>query len=173
MLDTLRHAYKKHRWLNWVSQILLLVLIYLLIHSWQVRNLARGPAAEISGRLLSGEQIDWQQYRGQPLLVHFWASWCPVCKMEQASIASLAQDYPVLTIAAWSGNTAEVAQYLHDENLHMPVLVDEPGELAKRWGVNAVPSSFFIDADGNIAFAEQGYTTGYGFRLRLWWLKNN
>jgi peroxiredoxin len=163
---------KQHRWLNWSIQFLLIIFIYIVIHNWKTRELIQGESRPVSGHLLSGEKFELHTLRGKPVLVHFWASWCPVCKLEQSGIASLAQDYQVLTIASWSGDAAEVQQYMTTENVQYPVLVDNDGSIARQWGVAAVPSSFFIDSHGNIRFVEQGYTSEYGFRLRLWWLQN-
>ncbi len=68
-----------------------------------------------------------------------------------------------------SGNAAEVSQYLLEHSLHFPVIIDEEGDLARRYGVVGVPASFVIDGLGDIRFSEVGYTTGMGLRVRLWW----
>jgi len=101
--------------------------------------------------------------------VHFWATWCPVCKAEQGSIAAIAHDHPdVISVAMQSGKPEEVAKYLSDQGIAFPVLNDPDGSISAAWGVHAVPASFIIGPDGQIRFVEVGYTTSLGLRLRLW-----
>jgi thiol-disulfide isomerase/thioredoxin len=107
----------------------------------------------------------------RPLLVHFWASWCPVCKLEQENIQTISEDYPVITIAMQSGEVIEVVEYMHQEGLRFPVINDSSGTLARRFGVRAVPSSFIVAGNNTIVFREAGYTTGIGLRVRLWLAK--
>lgn len=168
----------KRRWLGILLQVLLVIIVFLAITSWQTRHATRGEAPSFSGQLINNNPVFLQNYRGKPLLLHFWATWCPVCKLEQNSIARIANDsddsyYQVLTIASWSGTASDVAKYMQQENLTFPVLVDEDGSIARLYGVQGVPSSFVMNSNGFIQFVEQGYTTETGLRLRLWWLKNN
>ncbi|MDX2464435.1 MAG: redoxin domain-containing protein, partial [Porticoccus sp.] len=72
------------------------------------------------------------------------------------------------TVAMNSGTNLEVKKYLDERELNFPVIVDEYGEIAKRFGVQGVPTNFVIDSHGNIDFTEVGYTTSLGLRLRLW-----
>lgn len=149
-------------------ELTLVVLVYFAAKTYMQRNLVEGPAPAVTGNLLSGQPVSLQSYRGQPVLVHFWATWCPVCKVEQNSIDAVSKDHAVLTIAMDSGDETAVKSYLRDNNLTFPVIVDQYSIIAKQFGVQGVPTSFVIDPQGNIAFTEMGYTTGWGLRLRLW-----
>ncbi len=164
---------KQHRWLSWLLQLCLIVLVFVAIRAYQLRDAVQGEAPVIHGQLLNGEAVNLSNYRGQPVLVHFWATWCPVCRMENSNIAAIAEDQRVITIASWSEGAQAVAEYMRQENLDMPVLVDDEGQWAHVYGVNAVPSSFIIDGNGMIRFVESGYTTEIGLRWRLWWLSLN
>jgi thiol-disulfide isomerase/thioredoxin len=157
------------RWFRFTWQALLFIAVLFAVHLYVTRNAVTGAAPPLAGTLLSGEPVSLQQFRGQPLLVHFWASWCGICRLEQSSIAALARDHHVITIAMQSGGAAAVEKYLHRHKLHMPVLLDPRGTLARRYGVRGVPTSFVVDGNGEIRFVEVGYTTGLGLRLRLWW----
>ena len=178
ILNKIKFYIAKRRWPGILLQILLVISVFLAITSWQTRNATRGEAPSFSGELINNNPVVLQNYRGKPLLLHFWASWCPVCKLEFNSISRIANDsndshYQVLTVASWSGSATDVAEYILEENLSFPVLVDEDGSIARLYGVQGVPSSFIINSNGFIKFVEQGYTTETGLRLRLWWLKNN
>ena len=162
--DTLRR-----RSLKLALEILLFLVVFLLLKAYLQRDLVTGEAPPLEGELLNGQTVSLQDYRGKPLLLHFWASWCSVCKLEQGSINAVSADHPVLTIAMQSGTAEEVSDYLAQQGLDFPVLVDEQGDLARRFGVRGVPTSFILDPSGRITFAEVGYTTGWGLRARLWW----
>lgn len=160
---------KKIQRIGWIAlQLLLLVAIIAGVRFWQQRDIVRGVAPPLTGVLLDGKSVTTPMRDGQPLLVHFWASWCPICTAEQGSIESLSKDYPTLTIAMQSGSDAEVLQHLRKENLSFAVQNDPDSIISRQWGVRAVPASFVIDAQGRIRFVEVGYTTGIGLRLRLW-----
>ena len=159
---------KNHWAAKFTLQFLLVLLVFLAIKTYQQRHLVQGTAPPIDGVLLNGQKINLQTYQGQPVLVHFWATWCSVCKMEQNSIEAISKKHAVVTIAMNSGPELDVKKYLQDHNLTFPVLVDENGIIAKQFGVHGVPTSFVINPTGAIAFTEVGYTTGWGLRLRLW-----
>jgi peroxiredoxin len=117
---------------------------------------------------LDGQAMTLTSLRGQPVLVYFWATWCPVCRLEQGGIESLANDYRVVAVAMQSGTPADVSRYAHEHGLRAPIINDPDGTIAATWGVRATPTSFVIDRDGQIRFREVGYTSEIGLRLRLW-----
>lgn len=160
---------RSKRWFRFTWQALLFIAVLFAVHLYVTRNAVTGTAPPFAGKLLSGEPVSLQQFRGRPLLVHFWASWCGICRLEQSSIAALARDHQVITVAMQSGDARAVEKYLREHKLRMPVLLDEHGALARRYGVRGVPASFVVDGNGVIRFVEVGYTTGLGLRLRLWW----
>lgn len=146
----------------------MLLVLVLGIRAWQQSGTASGPAPALAGELLDGKPVALAAFAGKPVLVHFWATWCPICRAEQGSIDALARDVPVITVAMQSGSRDEVIQFLRKEALSFPVLNDPDGVIAAQWGVRAVPASFIVDGAGQIRFLEIGYTTGIGLRLRLW-----
>ena len=145
-----------------------MLVVILGVRAYQQRDIVTGPAPALVGVLLDGKAFTLAPIAGQPQLVHFWASWCPICRAEQGSIAALAQDYPIVTVAMQSGGDNDVAQYMQKEALSFAVLNDPEGLLAAQWGVRGVPTSFIVDEAGQIRFVEVGYTTEIGLRLRLW-----
>jgi peroxiredoxin len=163
----------KSRPLRWFSKrnlahLLLFIVIVAGIRVWQQRDMVGGTAPSLQGTLLDGNSYVLPAKPAQPVLVHFWATWCSICRAEQDSISALAHDQNVITVALHSGSQTEVAQHLKTQDLHFPVLNDPDGRLAAAWGVHAVPASFIIATDGQIHFVEVGYTTGMGLRFRLW-----
>lgn len=158
----------KRRPVKFALEATLFVAVYFGLQTWMQRDLAQGPAPAIAGTTLAGQAVDLQALRGKPLLLHFWATWCTVCKLEQGTIESLSRDYTVVSVAMQSGSTDEVQAYMREHALTYPVINDPEGEIAARYGVAAVPSSFVVDAQGEIMARATGYTTSLGLRWRLW-----
>lgn len=167
MLSGLNTLLKK-RYFKLGTEIVVVLAIYLAVKAYMQRDLVHGPVPSLDGSLLGGQRFTIQSYQGKPLLLHFWATWCSICKMEQSSIAAMSEDYQVITVAMNSGTDMEVAAYLEEQGLSFPVVIDENGTIAERFGVRGVPTSFIIDPKGGIKFTEVGFTTESGLRLRLW-----
>jgi len=163
-----RTPFVRRRLSRWLAQAGLLAAVLLGVHLWTTRDAVSGAAPVFDVVLLDGRRVTLSDYRGQPLLVHFWATWCPACRFEQGTVESIARDHQVLTVAMQSGGAAEVAAYLAEQGVGFPVQVDEHGEMATRWGVTGLPTSFVIDGRGQIRHVTAGLTTGLGLRLRLW-----
>lgn len=159
------------RWFRLVVEALLIILVLFAVRAWMLRDMVSGTVPEFQGNLLNGESYALLADKRRPLLIHFWASWCPVCELEQGSIQSISDDHAVITIAMQSGEAEEVIAYMQQEKLQFPVINDPDGIVAQRFGVRAVPSSFVIDENNNIMFRETGFTTETGLRLRLWLAK--
>lgn len=160
---------KSRVWLRRGLELLLFIVLIMGVRAWQQRDIVKGEAPPLSGMLLDGKPFVLAAKPAQPVLVHFWATWCPVCRAEQGSIESLAHDNPnVVTVAMQSGNSTVLQQYMREQAVKFPVINDADNQISARWGVQAVPASFIVDTDGNIRYVEIGYTTGLGLRLRLW-----
>ena len=152
----------------WLRDLGLLTLVVVAVRTYQQRDRPRGSAPELRGVVLDGAEVSLAAYRGAPLLLHFWATWCGVCRAEQGSLDSIASDLPVLTVASQSGSASEVAAYVKKHRVKPRVLVDDSNGLAKRYGVGSFPTTFVLDGDGEIRFVEVGYTTELGLRARMW-----
>ncbi len=157
---------------GWLIDALLIVAIFVGIQFWMQRGMAQGDAPDFKTILTGGQAVELSDYRGSPLLLHFWASWCPYCNFEQGSITDLAKDSQVLTVAFQSGDRTEVIAFMEKKGIQKwPVISDEDGKLAQSYGVSAVPSTFIIDGKGKIRFKTAGLTSKWGLQLRLWLVK--
>ena len=161
--------YKNSLMFRIVSQSLLLIIVYIGIQLWQSIGAIKGAAPIVIEQTIDGEEIDLRSYKSKPVVVYFWADWCPICKFQNSVINDLTEDYKVISIATFSEDKQGVIDYLQDEGITMPVIFDENNEWAKLYNVSAVPSTFIIDIQGNIRFVEKGYTSSIGMKLRLWW----
>lgn len=155
-----------------LPKLLLEVLIFLLVlfavEAFLTRNAVSGKAPVFTATTIQGEAFDLRQLQGKPAVIHFWATWCPICEVEQGSIDSLAADSPFISVAMQSGKAQEVLDYLKAQDVDYPVVNDPDGVLARRYGVSGVPATFILNDKGEVAFVTRGYTSGIGLRLRLW-----
>jgi thiol-disulfide isomerase/thioredoxin len=154
---------------RWLREASVVLALFVALRVYQQRDLPTGPAPALRDVTdLNGNPVTLQSYRGQAVMLHFWATWCGVCKAEQHNVAALAANEKVIAVASQSGSAADVAAYLAAHPLGADVIVDSSGKLAARYGVHAFPTSFFLDADSMIRHAEIGYTSELGMRVRLW-----
>lgn len=159
---TIKHLY------TWLIYILLFIAIMQVANWWKTREAQKGNLSEFTGELLDGSAFTIAEFKGEPVLLHFWATWCPICELENGTIQSISQDYQVISIASWSEGEAEVKTYMRENQLTFPVMLDNSGGLAQSFGLKGVPTSFILDPYGETTFVETGYSTELGLRLRLW-----
>lgn len=161
------------RWRRWLFEIAIFLALFAAFQAWQLRDTARGQAAEFNAVLLDGTTFNLREYRtahpGQPLLLYFWADWCPVCKTTAGSVSSIAADWPLLTIATQSGDAAAVQRFMQEKGYRWPTLADQGGEIMQDYRLPGTPGFVVIAPDGEIRFVAVGYTSELGLRLRLWW----
>ena len=161
---------KKRRWFRYLFEALLIVGIVFGIRAWQQKDLVVGEAPSFQSVMLNGETVNLEDYRGKPFILHFWASWCPFCKIEEGSMSNIQKDWPMLSVAYQSGDKTEVKKHMEETGLESwPTIVDKDNRLGDLFGVKGVPTSYIIDGEGNIRFAEVGLTSAWGLRARLWW----
>src|SRR5262245_45872096 len=129
--------WREWRHWRWLRDGGLALLLLLGIRAYQRRDMPSGKAPSIAGIDLKGEAVSLADYRGKPMLVHFWATWCGVCKAEQHNINAVTHDLPTLSIASHSRTASEVAAFVDEHGIAQRVVVDEQGVLASRFGVHA------------------------------------
>ena len=167
------------RWKNHLGTLAMVLAVVFGVQAWQTRNVPSGMAPELAFTLIQpdGSRVDttlaaWRaQHPGQPVALHIWAEWCPICRTEENSVTRLGRDWPVLTVAMQSGPADAVARVLVKRELPWATAVDTRGALAQTLGFRAVPAFVVVDADGRLRNASVGYTSEIGMRLRLWWAK--
>jgi len=161
---------------NWNIKKILKEIAIALLMIFVVSNVMsylRKPALEsntlpqIELKLLDGTLFSSKAIEGKPMIIHFWATWCPTCKLEAANIQSVSEKYTVLTIAVQSGKDREIDGYMKENGLRFKVLNDVDGIWAKKFKVEAFPTTFIYDSKGELRFTEVGYTTTAGLLARL------
>jgi cytochrome c biogenesis protein CcmG/thiol:disulfide interchange protein DsbE len=101
---------------------------------------------------LDGQSISLSGLRGKPVLINFWASWCGPCVSEMPYIQEINKEWSdkgLIVLAINLGdNASQAEQFLQDHNLSLPVLLDTNKVVAPKYGIRAIPTTFFIDKEG-------------------------
>jgi thiol-disulfide isomerase/thioredoxin len=161
------------RWRRWAAEGLLFIVIVAGVQLWQTRNAPRGPAPEFSGHLVDGQSFDLAAWRavhaGRPVLLYFWAEWCPICKTTAGNVTNVSADWPVTSIAIQSGPAEQVAGVMAAKGYRWPTLPDPAAAILRQFGLAGTPAFVVINPAGDVRFVSLGYTSELGLRLRLWW----
>ncbi|HIQ40325.1 MAG TPA: redoxin domain-containing protein [Sulfurivirga caldicuralii] len=147
--------------------LLLFVLLWSGIRFWQQADMAEGPLPVHSLPTLAGTTLDLTAL-DKPLLLHFTASWCPICQLQHGTMQALSQRWTVVQIITQSGDRPAMIAYAEEHGIPLDRAIPDPdGQILKIFGANAVPADFFVGHDNSISFHEMGYTTRLGYEIRL------
>ncbi|WP_419677530.1 redoxin domain-containing protein [Aliarcobacter lanthieri] len=159
----------KEKFKKVIKYLILFVIVLNVVSYYKSLDLNK-EKLEIQNFKLIDESI-YVVKNDKPLLIHFWATWCPICSLEEQNIEKISKDYEVITIATQSGSSEEIKEYLEKNSLNFKVVNDEEGILSKKFNIKAFPTTFIYDENQNQKFSEVGYTSTLGLYLRMWWSK--
>lgn len=124
-----------------------------------------------------GNEVHLSDYEGTPVVLNFWATWCYYCTLEMPDFDRAYEDYPqvqFLMVNATDGvqETMEAAkEYVEEEGFRFDVFFDTETEAVNAYSVTGLPSTFFIDEDGNLVTYSRGMidtdTLEQGIRMIL------
>ncbi len=123
---------------------------------------AVGPAYQLT--TLDGNVVTSEELRGKVVLLNFWATWCPPCRLEMPgfeSVYNLNKDrgFVVLGVAMDADGTGPVQQFLADHHITYPVAMASAPVVQMFGNVNLLPTSFLIDRQGRVRNQVQGVFT--------------
>ncbi len=110
-----------------------------------------------------GEEVLLSGYFGKPIVLNFWASWCPPCKAEMPTFNEMYQDlkddvhFVMVDLVDGQRETVEKGKaYIEEQGFAFPVLFDTDGAAGYVYQVSSIPTTFFIDKDGYVVSYHQG-----------------
>ena len=120
----------------------------------------RPPAQDFDLKDPDGKAVRLADYRGRPLIVNFWATWCPPCREEMPSMqrahAAVSKE-GIGLIAINVGEDADtVAQFLSQVPVDFPLPLDESSAVVTSWPVRGLPTTFVLDPEGRLAYVATG-----------------
>lgn len=158
-----------------ISKALLLVVAFMVISAYQARNLlasAGQPAPLLQAMTLDGELFDLADFESRPVLIYFFAPWCPYCSASADNIVRLRrlrseEQLAIVVVAlAWT-EEEEVLDYASKHKLNVPVIMGNTG-IAAAWKVYAFPTYYVLDSHHRVVRRDLGYSSQLGLLWRSW-----
>jgi len=127
-------------------------------------NKLEGPAPDFTLKSNNGSNIKLSELRGDVVMINFWASWCGPCRQEMPLLDKINDRYKDLGFTLLGINVEEepdrARAMLKDIPVNFPILFDNQNKVSQQYNLIAMPSSIFIDRDGNIRYFHAGYLPG-------------
>lgn len=137
----------------------ILLIIPALLFSQEVGK----EAKPFSGKTSAGENVSLSDYKGNVLLLDFWASWCKPCKEEMPYLIDLYNQYSEKNFSIVGinvdENSSDVNNFLTGLNKDVPykIIFDPQGKIPDLYNISAMPSVFLIDKNGKVRYMHIGF----------------
>lgn len=146
------------RFLRIGAILVLMLLVVFVAFTLLVNTLWQGvpagePAPDFSGRDLQGNVVRLSGLRGRPVMLTFWSPDCFACREELPALQAIAADPAanvVLVTVVSHMPAAAVQEFVREQQLTFPVIVDEQGEIPGLYQVTGIPFTYFIGPDGMV-----------------------
>jgi len=124
-------------------------------------DVAGKPAPDFTLPSLEGKNIQLSGYKGQAVLLNFWATWCGPCKIEMPWFVELQKEYgpqglQIVGVAMDDASKEDITKFVKEMGVNYPILIGKENVGNDYGGVNVLPTTFFIDRDGKIVAREFG-----------------
>lgn len=128
-------------------------------------GLAGQPAPDFVLKSVSGENLRLSEYRGDVVMINFWATWCGPCRQEMPLLNELYMRYQRVGFNLLGVNidddSRRAVKMVEDLGVNFPVLFDEAKIVSKLYQVDAMPVTILIDREGTVRYVHHGYKPGY------------
>jgi peroxiredoxin len=123
-------------------------------------TLNKTPAPDFKLLDVDEKEHTLADYKGKPVIVNFWATWCPPCRKEIPSMNRAwhkIKDEGIAMIAINVGESAdEVFAFTAEYPIDFTVLLDEEGKVSTTWPIRGLPTTFILDPEGNLVYQAVG-----------------
>ncbi len=119
------------------------------------------PAPDFTLETPDGKNVSLSNYRGQAVMLNYWATWCAPCKIEMPWFVELQKEYgpqglQILGVAMDDSSKEDIQKFAKDMGVNYTILIGREAVGQAYGGVDVLPTTFFIDRDGNIVTREFG-----------------
>ena len=122
------------------------------------------PAPQFTLGARGGQNVSLAQYKGQVVMLNFWASWCGPCRQEMPLLESIYKKYNKLGFTLIGVNVEPDSNaanaWLQQTPVSFPILYDKESKVSKMYDVAGMPTTVFIDRKGNVRLLHQGFRPG-------------
>lgn len=109
---------------------------------------------------LDGDEVNLSDYKGEKIMLNFWATWCPPCRAEMPDMQKFQEEHDVTVLAVnltdTEQNLTKVIDFINHYELDFTVPLDEKSDVANLYGIVAYPTTFMIDSKNRIQFIMMG-----------------
>jgi thiol-disulfide isomerase/thioredoxin len=159
-------------------EVALFVAAFMAISAYQARSLlatGQEPAPPLIATTLQGDAFDLADIKGKPVLIYFFAPWCPYCAASADNIVRLRrlrseERLAILVVALDWQERSQILAYASKHELNMPVVMGNPG-IAADWKVHGFPTYYVLDSEHRVVRRDFGYSTQLGLLWRSWLLE--
>ena len=120
------------------------------------------PAFTLASR--AGRNVSLAQYKGQVVMINFWASWCGPCRQEMPLLESIYRKYNKMGFTMLGVNVEPDSNAANDwlkaTPVSFPILYDRDSKVSKLYDVGGMPSTVIIDRSGKVRVLHRGYKPG-------------
>lgn len=128
-------------------------------------DLAGQPAPDFALKSSTGENLRLSEYRGDVVMINFWATWCGPCRQEMPLLDELYSRYQRVGFSLLGVNidddSSRAMSMISELGVSFPVLFDTRKEVSKLYDVDAMPVTVLVDREGKVRYVHQGYKPGY------------
>jgi peroxiredoxin len=128
-------------------------------------GLAGQPAPDFVLKSSTGENLRLSEYRGDVVMINFWATWCGPCRQEMPLLDELYSRYQRVGFNLLGVNidddSSRAMTMINELGVSFPVLFDARKEVSRLYEVDAMPVTIIVDREGNVRHVHQGYKPGY------------
>lgn len=127
-------------------------------------SVAPAPAPAFTLQSTAGQQVSLAQFKGDVVMINFWASWCGPCRQEMPLLQSIYQKYKDMGFTLIGVNVEPDAKtanaWLKATPVSYPVLYDPQSKVSQLYQVQAMPTTVIIDRTGTVRYIHRGYVPG-------------
>jgi peroxiredoxin len=147
------------------NTIIALVFSALAASSLAASGLEGQTAPDFALRSASGDNLRLSEYRGNVVMINFWATWCGPCRQEMPLLDELYDRYERVGFNLLGVNidddSSRAMQMVEELGVGFPVLFDARKEVSKLYDVEAMPVTVILDRQGTVRYVHHGYKPGY------------